>query len=213
MNSKCLLFFLIFIQFTSYAADELTWDILTNKKAEGVIYENSGRIKKGIIDVRPCTKNVKINTGDSIIKMGMLYIKSISFYEHKNITILPLYFNDSTDTYFGQILDTTLTLKFYKGYNCSFNGAGGFYSTGGIYVGGGGGTSFIESYIVSIDGNEAVNFARSINDLSIFEIDNYKKKLLKAFGDNDKIVTYLNKFKKVRFDDIPSVVAFINSVY
>lgn len=204
-------FFFILILFTSltlYANEALNWEMLTVKE-QGIVIESSGHQNFGEIEIQPCRNRVIIHRADSTIKIDIGIIKRIS---KKSVDVQLLYFNDSIDFYFGQFLDTIHTLKFYKGYNCDVSMSFGSFGTVGAMASGIH-ANYMESYIVSIDGNQAVNFSRNVKGLNFLEIDNYKKKLLKAFGENPKIVTYLNGYKKVRFDDIPTVVSYINSVY
>mgnify|MGYP000956961732 FL=1 len=205
---KILLIFLSFLFSSAFCNDGLSWDDLTREE-EGVVTEVGGNTISGIIKIKPCAEKIVISNKDSIIKINVVGIKDIQKGNHH---ISMLFFNDSVDFFFGEPIDTIHTLKFYKGYNCNISASGGGWN-GAMATGMTINTKFSESYIVSLDGKDGMDFKRTVNGISFLEIDNYKRKLQKTFSDNPRIISYLDTFKKVHFDDIPKVVEFINSIY
>ena len=203
-----LLIFLLFISVSAFCNDGLSLDDIT-KEEDGIVTEVDGNTISGIIKIKPCAEKVIISTKDSIIKINIVGIKNIQKGNHH---ISMLYFNDSVDFFFGHPIDTIHTLKFYKGYNCDIYAGGGGWN-GAMVTGMSINTRFSESYIVSLDGKDGVDFKRSVNGLKFLEIDNYKRILKKTFIDNPKIISYIDTYKKVHFDDIPKVVEYINSIY
>lgn len=175
------------------------------EKEEGFVVENSGYTTKGIIQIKPCSEKIIINTKDSTIKIDPLLIKLIQKGTH---TIIPKFFNDSTDFYFCEAVDTVHTLKIYKGYYC-----GNSHTTGVIgFMGSAYGYSpvFWRSYVLSTDNKEAVSLDNTDNGINMVS---YKKQLRKIFANNQKILQYLDSYKKIKFEDIPKMVDYINSLY
>lgn len=206
MKSKQLLF-TIFLITSSCNLFSQNWAEFSDlrEKEDGFVIENSGYTTKGIIQIKPCSEKVIINTKDSTIKIDPLLIKIIQKGTH---TFIPKLFNDSTDFFFCEALDTLHTLKIYKGYYC-----GNSHSTGVIgFMGNAYGYSatFWHSYILSTDNQEAVSLDNTPAGINMVS---YKKQLRKIFANNQKILQHLDSYKKIKFEDIPKVVEYINSLY
>jgi len=203
MRKISILYIFLVIKLSTSIAQDFDWDFL-NTKEDGTIYLIDGTTISGNIDIQPCRNQVKITTSDSLFKISTSYIKNII---KNNIDIRMLFFTDSTIIYFGQYIDTAHTLKLYRGFECIYKPTSSMYGMTST-------KDYIEAYIVSLDGNYIYDFKRSVSALGkVFQIDNFKKKLLKAFGENPDIVSHLNEYKKIEFDNIPKIVEFINSKY
>jgi len=196
---KFLLLFLFINIFTfSFSQDWLEFRDLKEKE-EGFVFTQKGTTITGIIQIKPCNEKIIISKNDSTIKIDPLSIKYINKGSH---IIIPKYFNDSFDFYFCEPIDTTQTLKLYKGYYCS-NGAG----VGLIQAIT---PTFWHAYILTTDNNDALAFERAKGS---FGTVNYKKELKYALTDNKKAMEYLDTFKKIKFEDIPKIVSYINTIY
>lgn len=169
------------------------------EKEEGFVVENSGYTTKGIIQIKPCNEKTIVTTKDSTIKIDPLLIKEIKKGTH---TFIPKFFNDSSDFYFCEVVDTLHKLKFYKGYYCDYSGASSFIAAIS--------PTFWYAYILTPDNNEALTFNRAKGNIGPI---NYKKQLKYAFAKNHKISQYLDSWNKIKFEDIPKVVDYINSLY
>jgi len=69
---------------------------------------------------------------------------------------------------------------------------------------------FWRSYVLSTDNKEAVSLDNTDNGINMVS---YKKRLRKIFANNQKILQYLDSYKKIKFEEIPKVVEYINSLY
>lgn len=193
-----LVYTFIFIVFTSYlfAHDRLAFDEF-NYDEYGCVIKSNGDSVFGFFNVATIFNSSKITIKLYDEKKVKIPAKEVKFIICGN-NVFKTFNNFS---FLGKIIDTIKTVKIYEAYSRELKGPSGYAPQ---YL-------FINSYIIK-PGNlsaEVIYEKRSIKN----GWTNYNEQLKQIFLSNREVIKYLNSLDKISFDDIPSVIAQINTLY
>lgn len=191
-----LLYIFIFIIFSSsvYAHERLAIDEF-NYDEFGYIIKSNRDTVFGFFSLKNIFNSSKITLKLSDEKKVKIPAKEVSFVISGN----NVFKNFNNFNFLGKIIDTNKTVKLFESYSYELTGAIGFPSQ---YI-------LLNSYIIKPSNLSA----EVIYERSLYKIRaNYIEQLKQIFLYNKDVIKYLNSLGKISFDDIPSVIAQINTI-
>ena len=113
--------------------------------------------------------------------------------------------NFNTFDFLGRIIDTTGTVKIHEAYSHKINSFAGVDGPKGSY------TTLRYSYIIKPPNSTSeVIYEKPFNAI---KINNYNEQLKQIFLSDRVVIKYLKSLDKISFDDIPSVIGQINTLF
>lgn len=186
----------IILSYSIFAHDRLAFDEF-NYDEYGCVIKSNGDSVFGFFNVATIFNSSKIIIKLYDEKKVKIPAKEVKFIISGNNVFKN--FNDFS--FLGKIIDTNKTIKLYEAYSRELKGPVGYAPQ---YL-------FINSYIIKPGklSAEVIYEKRSIKN----GWTNYNEQLKQIFLSNREVIKYMNSLDKISFDDIPSVIAQINTLY
>lgn len=190
--------------------DFLAENDFNDLKSGYIVYSNNDTLFGNLQIMKGAHKsNVFIETQSEGNKKVYIEKLRLIVYGTESYKIFLIDSNKGEQLYYAKITDTIQPVKLYPSY--TWIEKEGASSGSPIFNAGPIKTVLKYAYLIQIKNNEPTAIPKKNNPSG--EMNSYKKTLLQVFSKNKLVTTFLQTKSNISFEEIPEMIALINSLY